>query len=63
MANVMDLNQLEGCNSCITVTILTKPDVHQRVIGIYMYFKFHENMFSSYLVMANFMGFKSIQGL
>ena len=30
---------------------------------IYIYFKFHEIRFRSYLVIANYMDFKSIQGL
>ena len=30
---------------------------------IYIYFKFHEIRFQEYLVIANFMDFKSIQGL
>ena len=30
---------------------------------IYIYFKFHEIRFRGYLVIANYMDFKSIQGL
>ena len=39
------LNQIKGYNSCITVASLTKLDVHQRVIMIYIFIlgfmKFH----------------------
>ena len=41
MANYMDLNQFKGNNSCITKARLTNVDVRQRVIMIYIYFKFH----------------------
>ena len=40
-----------------------KLDVHQRLIVIYIYYKFHEIWFRGYLVIANYMDFKSIQGL
>ena len=42
---------------------LTKLDVHQWLIVIYIYFKFHEIQFRSYLVIANYMDFKSVQEL
>ena len=38
-------------------------DVHQRLIVIYIYLKFHEIRFRVYLVIANYMDFKLIQGL
>ena len=34
-----------------------------RIIVIYSCFKFHEIPFADYLVMANYLEFKSIQGL
>ena len=40
-----------------------KLDFQQGIIMIYIYFKFHKILFGRYLVMANFMDFKSIQGL
>ena len=40
-----------------------KLDVLQRLIVIYIYFKFHEIRFRGYLVIANYMDFQSIQGL
>ena len=40
-----------------------KLDVHQYLIVIYIYFKFHKIQFKGYLVIANYMDFKSIQGL
>ena len=40
-----------------------KCGVHQRLIAIYIYFKFHEIRFRAYLVTAKRMDFKSIQGL
>ena len=40
-----------------------KLDVLQRLIVIYFYFKFHEIQSTGYLVIANYMDFKSIQGL
>ena len=46
------LNQIKGYNSCITVASLTKLDMHQRVIMIYIYFIFHEILFTGCLVMA-----------
>ena len=48
----MDFNQFKGYNPCTSKANLTKLDVHQRVIVIYIYNKFHEILFSSYLVMA-----------
>ena len=44
-------------------TSLIKIDMLQRLIVIYIYFKFHEIQFRGYLVMANYLDFKSIQGL
>ena len=44
------LNPFKGYNSCTTESSLIKLDVHQQVI--YIYTKFHEIQFSSYLVMA-----------
>ena len=35
----------------------------QHLIVIYFYFKFHEIQLRGYLVIANYMDFKSIQGL
>ena len=46
-----------------TEASLMKLGVYQRIIVIYVYFKFHKILFSSYLVMVNFMDFKSIQWL
>ena len=40
-----------------------KLDMLQRLIVIYFYFKFYEIQFRGYLVIANYMDFKSIQGL
>ena len=40
-----------------------KLKLYQRLIVIYIQFKFHEIQFRGYLVMANYMDFKSIQGL
>ena len=40
-----------------------KLGVLQRLVVIYFYFKFHEIKFRGYLVTANYMDFKSIQGL
>ena len=37
--------------------------VHQCLIVIYIYFKFHEIPCRGYLGLANYMDFKSIQGL
>ena len=37
---------------CTTEDSLTKLDVHQCVIVIYIYIKFHKILFCSYLVMA-----------
>ena len=41
----------------------TELDVHQRLIVIYTCFKFHKIWFRGNLVIANYMDFKSIQGL
>ena len=38
-------------------------DEHQRLIVIYISFKFDKIRFRGYLVIANYMDFKSIQGL
>ena len=40
-----------------------KLDVHQRLIVICICLKFHEIRFRGYQVIANYMDFKSIQGL
>ena len=40
-----------------------KHDVHQPLIEVYIYSKFHEFLFKGYLGMANCMDFISIQGL
>ena len=63
MVNFIELNQFKGYNSCITEASLMKIDLHQHITVIYVYFKFYKNLFGSYLVMANFMDFKSILGL
>ena len=42
---------------------LTKLDVHQCLAVIYIQFKFHEIRFRGYLVIDNYIDFKSIQGL
>ena len=42
---------------------LTKLDVHQRLMMIYICFKFHEIPFRGYFETANFTDFKSVQGL
>ena len=42
---------------------LTKLDVHQCLIVIYICIKFHEIRLWGYLVIANYMDFKLVQGL
>ena len=42
---------------------LLKLNVLQCLTVIYFHFKFHKIQFSGYLVIANYMDFKSIQGL
>lgn len=56
------LNQFKGYNSCSTEA---SPDTSRTSADYsFMYlFKFYENLFSGYLVVANLMAFKSIQGL
>ena len=77
--NFTILHRLKGSNSCTTGDILMKLNVHICVLMMYYYsqsdktryaslcysniFKFHGIPFRGYLVMANFMDFKSIQGL
>ena len=48
----MDSNEFRGYNSGTTECSLTKIDLHQHVIVIYICIKFHEIFYSSYLVMA-----------
>ena len=52
MANFKYFESFQGYTSCTTEAGLTKLDVHQRIIVMHTYFKFHENPFSGYLVMA-----------
>ena len=58
--NFVILNCFKGSNSCFTDDILEKLYVHSCVIIIHVYiqFEFHEVL----IVMANFMGFKPVQG-
>ena len=56
-------NRFKGYNSWTTKASLTKLYVHQCHIVIYIHFMFHKNRFRGYLVIANYMDFKSIQGL
>ena len=42
---------------------LTKLNVHQSFLVIYISIKFDEIQFRGYLVIAKYMDFKSIQGL
>ena len=58
-----NLNQFKGYNSCITNASLTKLDVHQCLIVMYICSKFHIFRLRGYLVIANYMDFKSIQGI
>ena len=72
-----NLHGFKGYNLCNTLTSLMKLYVHQRLTEIYIYFKFHEIYFkfheiyfkfheiwfTVYLVIANYLDFKSIQGL
>ena len=46
------LNQHKGNNSCNTYAILTKLDVHQRIMEIYIHFKFQQIPLVGYLLMA-----------
>ena len=57
------LNKFKGYNSWVTKASLAKLDMHQRLIVIYIWFKFHEIQFRGYLVIAKYMDFKSTQGL
>ena len=43
-------------------TSLMKLDVLQRLIVIYIYFKFHEIRFRGYLVIANYMDLNQFKG-
>ena len=45
-------DQYKGNNSSTTKAVLTKLDVHQRIIVIYIHIKFHQNPLIGYLVMA-----------
>ena len=63
MAYFMGFNQFKGYSSCINEASMMRLDMHQQIIHIYIYFKFHENLFSGYLFMSNFIDSKSIQGL
>ena len=62
MVNLMDFKSIQ-CFNCTTGTGTMKHDVHQHLIVIYIYFKFPEIRLRGYLVMSNYMDFKSIQGL
>ena len=55
------LNICKGNNSNITDAIFMKLSVYNHVM-IYIYFKCHEIMIISYLAMAHFDDFQSIQG-
>ena len=46
------VNQFKGYNLCTIQASLTKLDVHQCVIVIYIYFKFQEIPSNGYLLMA-----------
>ena len=46
------LNHYKGNNSCTIEAMLTKLDVHQCIMVIYMHIKFHEIQLNGYLVMA-----------
>ena len=63
MVNLWILNQFKGYKSCNTEASLMKLILHQHITVIDIYFQFYENLFSSYVVMANFMDFKPIEWL
>ena len=50
--NLLNFNQYKGNNSCTTDAILTKLDVRQRNMVIYIYIKFHQIPLIGYFVMA-----------
>ena len=58
----MILNPFKG-NSCSTGVSLMTCDVHQRLIVKYIYIKFHEILFGTYLVMTDFMNLNQVKGL
>ena len=62
MANLKIFNQFKDKNSCINEAILTKSDLHHHVMTIHIKFKFHGNLFTGYLVLAQFVNFTLIQG-
>ena len=51
--NLLILNQYKGNNSCATEAILTKLDVRQRNMVIYIHIMFHEIPVIGYLVMSS----------
>ena len=64
IANYMDFfYQFKGYNSWTTNASLTKLHLHQCLVVIYIYLKFHEIRVGGYIVIANYMAFWSIQGL
>ena len=52
MVQYVDFNQYKGTNSCTTEAILTKLDMHQRILVICYHIKFHKIPLNGYLVMA-----------
>ena len=53
MANFMDFELIQGLYIlCTSEASVTKVDVHQRIIVIFIYFKFHEIPSNSHFVIA-----------
>ena len=61
MANLWILNQFNG-KSCITDAIMTKLNVHSRIMTRHNYFTFNEIPFMGCLVMIQFVDLEAIQG-
>ena len=59
MAEFGNFNGSKGKTSCITGDILMQLYIHSQVIMIHIQYKFHEVVVIGYLVMGNFMDFKS----
>ena len=57
------LKQFKGNNSCITEAKPTKLKMHQCVMVIHIYYKFHRISLKDYLIMAEFVHLKLIQRL
>ena len=54
------LNQFNGCNSCITDAFCQK--IYHQIKMIYIFLTFQDISFIGYLVMAQIVNFKSVQG-